>query len=108
VDPGQTPLGGDSLGHVFADVILVVEGLALKIGEFDEVAIDQAQKPHASARQLVGRYCSEGAQADNGNTRSLDSLLAGSANRGEPHLPGESLIRIHRFSRAFIPRQTVL
>jgi hypothetical protein len=49
VDGRKPPGGGNRLGRCIARVGFIVENLALEIGPFDDVAIDQDQVPDPGA-----------------------------------------------------------
>lgn len=51
VDGAQAALRSDGLGERFARVGFVEESLALEIGGFDEIAVDDAQRSYAGADQ---------------------------------------------------------
>ena len=45
---------GDRFGKFIRDIFFIKQHLALEIGQFDHVAIGDAQKPDSGAYQLVG------------------------------------------------------
>ena len=88
VEAGDVTAGGLGLGEGFTGVGLVEEDLALEVGGFDEVAVDEGERAYASACEQRGGSRAHGSAADNGDMSGSQALLAGGANPGEEDLAG--------------------
>lgn len=61
VDAGEFIRGGDGLGELGAEVFFVEEDLALEVGDFDEIAIDESDESDSRADERFGEMGAEGA-----------------------------------------------
>ena len=76
VDLRQAAGGGDGFRGSFRGVGFGKEELALQIAELDKIAVDDAQRAHARARQDLGLHRSQRAAADDGDARGPDAGLS--------------------------------
>ena len=67
VEEGDLAAGGFGLGEGFEGVGLVEEDLALEVGGFDEVAVDEGEGADAGAGEEGGGGGSGGSDADDGD-----------------------------------------
>ncbi len=88
--------GGFSFGEGVACVGLIEEDLALEVGGFDEVAIDEGEGSDASAGEEGCGGGSGGPYADDGDVSSGEELLAGGADAGKEDLTGVAVVRVVR------------
>jgi hypothetical protein len=51
VDASESVVGGDCFGEVFCGILFIEENLALEVGVFDEVAVDDADVSDAGASE---------------------------------------------------------
>jgi hypothetical protein len=92
VDAGEVTAGGFGLGEGGAGVVFVEEHLALEVGGFDEVAVDEGKPADAGAGEKAGSGGSGGSDADDGDVGSAEELLAGGADGGEEDLAGVAVL----------------
>jgi len=88
VDAGEVAAGGFGFGEGGARVGFVEEHLALEVGGFYEVAVDEGKAADASAGEEAGGGGSGGADSDDGDVGAGEELLAGRADGGEEDLAG--------------------
>lgn len=88
VELGDVSAGRLGFGQAFARVGFVEENLALEVGGFDEVAIDEGESSDAGAGDERCGGCAHGSAADDGDVCGGEPLLAGAADAGEEDLPG--------------------
>ena len=88
VDAGEVAAGGFGFGEGGAGVVFVEEHLALEVGGFYEVAVDEGKAADASAGEEAGGGGSGGADSDDGDVGAGEELLAGRADGGEEDLAG--------------------
>ncbi len=88
VEPGDVAAGGFGFGEAVAGVGLVEEHLALEVGGFDEVAVDEGQGADASAGQQRSRGRTGRSAAYDGDVGAGELELAGFADAGEEDLAG--------------------
>lgn len=86
VEAGDVAASGCGFGQAFAGVSLVEEDLALEVGRFDEVTVDEGKAPDAGAGEQRGRGCAHGSAAYDGDMRTSEPLLAELADAGEEDL----------------------
>ena len=89
VELGDVAAGGLGFGQAFERVGLVEEDLALEVGGFDEVAVDEGEGADAGAGEQRGGGCSHGSAADDGDMRS-EPAAAGPRRRCRRTEPGGS------------------
>ncbi len=77
VEESDLAMGGFGLGEGVAGVGFVEEDLALEVGGFDEVAVDEGEGADAGAGEERGGGCAGGSDADDGNVRRAKEMLAG-------------------------------
>ncbi len=92
VEGGYVAEGGFGLGQGGCGVGFVEEDLALEVGGFDEVAVDQREVADAGAGEEPGGRGSGGADSDDGDTGSGKALLSAFAERGEENLAGVAVM----------------
>ena len=88
VEEGDLAAGGFGFGEGFAGVGLVEEDLALEVGGFDEVAVDEGEGADAGAGEEGGGGGSGGSDADDGDVGGGEEMLAGGSDAGEENLAG--------------------
>jgi hypothetical protein len=102
VEEGNFAAGGFGLGEGVAGVGLVEEDLALEVGGFDEVAVDEGEGADPGPGQERGGGGSGGSYADDGYVGGTKQLLAGESDAGEEDLAGVAVViadgRGRRFS----------
>jgi hypothetical protein len=76
VDAVEACGGGLGLWKPSLGVIFVVEGLALEVGGFDDVAIDEGEGADAGAGEEVGGGCAQCAKPKDGDVGAGEELLA--------------------------------
>jgi hypothetical protein len=86
VDSTEAAVGGDGFGELLVGVVFVEEDLALEVGEFDEVAIDDADVSDAGAGEAVSEDAAEGAAAGEQDGAVFEALLSEFADAAEEHL----------------------
>ncbi len=86
--------GGLGLGEGGEGVGLVEEDLALEVGGFDEVAVDEGEGADAGAGEERGGGGSGGADADDGDVGAGEELLARGADAGEEDLAGVAVVGV--------------
>ncbi|MEY2727522.1 MAG: hypothetical protein RLZZ458_3389 [Planctomycetota bacterium] len=86
VDSTEPAVCSDGFGELFGGVGFVEEDLALEVGEFDEVAIDDADVSDAGAGQAVGKYAAECTAAGKQDSAVFKALLSEFADAAEEHL----------------------
>ena len=86
VDFAQAPGGGDGFGEIFGGVTLVEENLPLKVAQFDQIAIDQAEKSDAGSNEHFGGGRAESTAADDQDAGTAQAHLAIAADLGEDFL----------------------
>ncbi len=102
---------GFGFGEGVEGVLLVKEDLALEVGGFDEVAVDERKGPDAGAGEQRGRGCAGGADADDGDPAGGEAFLTGATDSREEDLPGVAIggvdgtERGRRSREAFLSRQ---
>ena len=91
IDPPQFVGSGDGFGQIGGDVVLVEEHLPLQVGDFDEIAVDDPQLPHARTRQGVGRHAAQCAATTNEHAAGQQPPLAFLSERSKADLTGITL-----------------
>lgn len=86
VDGGEALGGGEGLGRCGVGVELGVEALALEVGGFDDVAVDEGEAANAGTGEEVGGDAAERAQADDAGVGGEEALLRIGAKVGEDGL----------------------
>ena len=89
VDAGELLFGSGGFGKGLGGVVLGEEPLALEVGGFDEVAIEDGEVSDAGAGEGGGVIGTEGAAADDGDVGGEETGLSVDADAGE-----ESLTRV--------------
>ena len=92
VDRSQPFSRRGSFGPVRAGMIFVEQNLSLKVGEFDDVAIDQAKEAEARAHQLFGDLAAQCPAPDQQHPRGSKPGLAFVADVREQ---GLSVVSVH-------------
>lgn len=92
VDRSQPFSGRGSFGPVRAGMIFIEQNLSLKVGKFDDVAIDQAKEAEARAHQLFGDLAAQCPAANQQYPRGGKPGLAGIADLGKE---GLSVVSVH-------------
>ncbi len=92
VEEGDLAAGGFGFGEGFAGVGLVEEDLALEVGGFDEVAVDEGEGADAGAGEEGGGGGSGGSDADDGDVGGGEELLAGGSDAGKEDLAGVAVM----------------
>ena len=92
VEEGDLAAGGFGFGEGVAGVGFVEEDLALEVGGFDEVAVDEGEGADAGAGEERGGGGSRGSDADDGDVSGARQLLAGGADAGEEDLAGVAVV----------------
>ncbi len=77
VEEGNFAARGLGFGKAVAGIGFVEENLALEIGGFDEVAVDEGEGADAGTGEERGGGGSGGSDADDGDVRGGEELLAG-------------------------------
>jgi hypothetical protein len=100
IDGFELALGGNGFGEGIARVIFIEQGLALKIGRLDEIAIDDSNAADPGADQQTGGGCANGSAADDYGAGDEEALLAMEAESLKKYLPGVFFLKkfIHDFS----------
>ena len=83
--------GGYRLRKIPGDIGFVEEYLPLEIAEFDEIAVDDADKAHAGADEIVRQHGPEGSAAADGDPAVDDAFLARLADAIKSHLPASNV-----------------
>jgi hypothetical protein len=86
------PACGLGLGERVAGVGLVEQDLALEVGGFDEVAVDEGEGADAGAGEERGGGGSGGSYADDGDVGGAQQMLAFGSDAGEEYLPGVAVV----------------
>jgi hypothetical protein len=86
VDASEVTAGGFGFGEGLEGVVFVEEHLALEIGGFDEVAVDEGEVADAGAGEEAGGGGSGGSNADDGDVAEGEALLAEGPDAGEENL----------------------
>ena len=86
VEESDLTAGGFGFGEGFPCVGLVEEDLALKVGGFNEVAVDEGKGTDAGTGEEGGCGGSGGPDADDGDVCGGEELLASGSNAGEEDL----------------------
>ena len=92
VEEGDFSAGSFGFGERVAGVGLVEEDLALKIGGFDEVAVDEGESADSCPGEEGCGGCSCGPYSDDGDVGGGEELLAGGADAGEEDLAGVAVL----------------
>jgi len=92
VEDGYFAAGGFGFGEGVAGVGLVEEDLALEVGGFDEIAVDEGEGADAGAGEEGGGGGPSGSDADDDYVRGGEKLLAGGADAGEEDLAGVAVL----------------
>ncbi len=92
VEEGDFAAGGFGLGEGVAGVGLVEEDLALEVGGFDEVAVDEGEGADTGAGEERGGGGSGGSYADDGDVGGAKQLLTGGCDAGEEDLAGVAVV----------------
>ena len=92
VDLVQVIGGGDCFRESFFRVTFREQRLALQIGRFDEVSIDNAQAAHASTRQRFRVSRAQRTATDNQYSRGKQPSLSFLANSIEENLSAVTLV----------------
>jgi len=92
VEEGDFAASGFGFGEGVAGVGLVEEDLALEVGGFDEVAVDEGEGADAGAGEEGGGGGSGGSYADDGDVGGAKQLLTGGADAGEEDLTGVAVL----------------
>ncbi len=92
VEEGDFAAGGFGFGEGFAGVGFVEEDLALEVGGFDEVAVDEGESSDAGAGEEGCGCGSGGSYADDGDVGGGEELLAGGADAREEDLAGVAVV----------------
>ncbi len=92
VDAGEVTAGGFGFGESGAGVVFIEEHLALEVGGFDEVAVDEGEMADSGTGQQARGGCSGGADADDGDMRLAEKLLSSLADAGEEDLAGVAFL----------------
>jgi len=91
VEEGDLATGSFGFWEGFAGVGLVEEDLALEVGGFDEVAVDEGEGADASAGEQGGGGGSGGSDADDGDVGRGEEMLTGGSNAREENLAGVAI-----------------
>src|SRR5690606_37176372 len=83
---------GDRFWKTVDGVLFLVERLPLKIGELDEITIDDTQCPDSGARESLGVRCSESPSTYQKHARVRQPLLAFHADLTEENLSAVPLV----------------
>jgi len=92
VEEGDFAAGGFCFGEPVAGVGLVEEDLALEVGGFDEVAVDEGEGANAGAGEEGGGGGSGGSYANDGYVGGAKLALTGGADAGEEDLAGVAVL----------------
>jgi hypothetical protein len=92
VEESDLAAGGFGLGEPVAGVGLVEEDLALEVGGFDEVAVDEGEGADAGAGEEGCGGGSGGSYADDDDVGGAKQLLAGESDAGEEDLTGVAVV----------------
>jgi len=92
VEEGDLAAGGLGLGEGVAGVGLVEEDLALEVGGFDEVAVDEGEGADAGAGEEGGGGGSGGSYADDGYVGGAEEMLTCGSDAGEEDLAGVAVV----------------
>jgi hypothetical protein len=100
IDGFEPALGGDGFGEGIARVGLVEKSLALQIGRFDEIAIEDSNAAYAGTDQEAGGSSANGAAANDYGAGGEEALLALEAESLKKYLPRVFFLKkfIHDFS----------
>lgn len=93
VDAGELEFRGGGFGKGLGGVVFGEEPLALEIGGFNEVAIEDGEVPDAGAGESGGVISAESAAADDGDAGGEEAGLAFGADAGEENLAGIAVQR---------------
>jgi len=80
IDGAKLLAGSHGFGKGVASVGLVEKGLALKVGGFDKVAVEDAETADAGAREQRDSRGTDGTATDDYGARSGEALLPGLAD----------------------------
>ncbi len=92
VEEGDVAARGLGLGKSVMGVGLVEEGLALEVGGFDEVAVDEGERADTGSGEQRGGGRAHGPTADDGDVRDGEALLAERADTGKENLAGVAVL----------------
>ena len=92
VEESDLAAGGFGFGEGFAGVGFVEEDLALEVGGFDEVAVDEGEGADAGAGEECGGCGSGGSDAYDGDVGISEEVLAGGSDAGEEDLAGVAVV----------------
>lgn len=92
VEESDFAAGGFSFGKGVEGVGFVEEDLALEVGGFDAVAVDEGEGADAGAGEEGGCCGSGGSDTDDGDVGVGEELLAGGADAGEEDLAGVAFV----------------
>lgn len=100
IDGFELAFGGDGFGEGVAGVIFIEQGLALKIGRLDEIAIEDSDAADAGADQQAGGGGANGSAADDHGAGGEKALLTLEGETFKKYLPGIFFLKriIHDFS----------
>ena len=98
VEEGYLAAGCFGFGEGVAGVGLVEEDLALEVGGFDEVAVNEAESADAGAGEERGSGGSGGSDADDGDVGVGQQRLACGADAGEEDLARVAVLIGHRIA----------
>jgi len=96
VEEGDLAAGGFGLGQRGCGVGLVEEDLTLKVGGFDEVAVDEGEGANAGTGEERGGRGTSGSAANDGDMSSAEALLTELADAGKEDLAGVAVPAVGR------------
>jgi len=98
VDGAEAALGGDGLGKGFEGVGFIKQGLALKIGRLDEIAINNSEMADTRADQKICGGRAQCSATDQDYSGGQETPLSMFADSGEEDLARVTVlqVRVHR------------
>ena len=88
VDAMELEFGGSGFGERVSGILFGEEPLALEVGGFDEIAIEDGEMAEAGAGESGGMIGAEGSAADDGEVGGEEFGLTFGADAGEENLAG--------------------
>lgn len=79
-------MSGNRFGEGFARIGFLEKRLALKIREFDEIAVNNSEAADSGAHEEIGRDGAERSAADKNSARLEEALLTFFADAGKKNL----------------------
>jgi hypothetical protein len=86
IDALEFSLGRDGFRQLGRNVVLVVQHLSVKIGDFEKIAIDQSQVSNSGAREQLGKHGAQSATTAHEYSAGLQLVLPRLAEGAESGL----------------------